>query len=64
MSTRDIEGEATQHGEVGRRIVLAAAGEIFVEQDIERPMQTVSMLQWERTMRSISAGRHWRDNEK
>src|SRR6202451_3194190 len=41
MGAGDVESEATQHGEIGRCIVLATARQVFVEQHIERPMQAV-----------------------
>src|ERR1700682_4146340 len=41
MGAGDVESEATQDGEIGRRVVLATARQVFVEQHIERPMQAV-----------------------
>ena len=37
----DIEGQSAQDGEVCRGVVLAVAGEVFVECDVERPVQAV-----------------------
>lgn len=41
VGSGDIEGKAPEHGKVGRGVVLAVAGQILVEDDVERPMQAV-----------------------
>ena len=50
MSACDVEGQASENGEVGRGVVLAVARQILVEDDVERPMQAVFDVQWVRTM--------------
>ena len=41
VSSSDIEGKTSEYGKVGRGVVLAIAGQILVEDDVERPMQAV-----------------------
>src|SRR5688572_4450858 len=41
MSASDIEGKPSQDREVGGSIVFSASRLIFVENDVERPMQHV-----------------------
>ena len=41
MSASDIERQALEQGDVGGAIVLAISGEVFIEHDIERPVQAV-----------------------
>ena len=41
MSSQDIEGDASQDGEVLGSVILARSGAVFVEDDIERPMKLV-----------------------
>ncbi len=41
MGSGDVERQSSQDGEVCRPIILAVAGQIFVEGNIERPMQRV-----------------------
>lgn len=37
----DVEDQMSEHGQIGRPIVLATAGEILVEGNIEQPMQAI-----------------------
>src|SRR5260221_392714 len=41
MGTQDVVSEASDDGEIFRRVVLARAGVVFVEDNIERPMELV-----------------------
>src|SRR3982074_3743689 len=41
VGSGDIEGKTSEYGKVGRGVVLAVAGQILVEDDVERPMQAV-----------------------
>jgi hypothetical protein len=56
MSASDIEGKSPQNGEVGGSVVFPTSRLILVEEDVEHPVQDVSMPQCWRTMRSSSAG--------
>ena len=41
MGSGDVERESPQDGQVGRSVVLAITGQVFVENHIERPVQDV-----------------------
>ena len=41
VGVEDVEGEASDDGEVFRGVVLARAGVVFVEDDVEGPVQVV-----------------------
>src|SRR5262249_3675013 len=41
MGSGDVEGKSPEDGKVGRAVVLAIAGQILVEDDVERPVQAV-----------------------
>src|SRR3954447_22241260 len=41
VGVEDVEGEASDDGEVFRGVVLARAGVVFIEDDVEGPMQVV-----------------------
>src|ERR1700755_51000 len=37
----DVESQTPEHGQVGRSVVLAIAGKVLVEGDVERPVQAI-----------------------
>src|SRR5882762_773716 len=41
LSAGDVESQAPEDGDIGRSVVLAVSRQIFVEHDVERPMQAV-----------------------
>src|SRR2546423_1858985 len=41
VGVEDVESETADHGEICRAIVLAGTGAIFIEHDVEDPVQTV-----------------------
>lgn len=41
MVSCNVEGELSEQGEVLRGVVLAAAGAVFVEDDVEHPVELV-----------------------
>ena len=41
MGASDVVGQSPENGEIGRPVILAVAGAVFVLDDVERPMQRV-----------------------
>jgi hypothetical protein len=41
MGSAHVEGQASEHGKVGRSVVLAITRQILIERDVERPVQAV-----------------------